>query len=35
MEAVQDEHSKTELNTIDKRQSTRVTSKPYRMGFND
>ena len=35
MEVVQDEHSKTELNTTDKRQSARVTSKPYRMGFND
>ena len=35
MEDVQDEHAKTELNTIDKRQSTRVTSKPYRMGVND
>ena len=33
MEEIQAEHSKIELNTIDKRQSTRVTSKPYRMGL--
>ena len=35
MEDIQAEHSKTELNTIDKRQSTRVTSKPYIMGVSD